>query len=1001
MKTLTTFILIISLFCRTQAQTPCDTNSIFPLSALQITDIEGNCYDATTLSLPTFSNQPIPSGTAGRFLELNTGIYRAGIFILYFDDILDTLDGNNFNFYPNNSNATALALGLSRIELVCRVYEDLSYLLNTNPWGLANDKCVRIKVKESTVGMPSSTLATASTFFVEMNIPQFAHGMVAKTVISGQDAWLNLSNYNPSWVNMPHGTLQVNFGGVIDYDIWANVTLAVGKTHKLYSVILHEATHSLGFSSAIDATGWSRMANTGTPLVFNRFDKFLTKNGQPFPPRTADANGNITAILQADLTGLNCDSVLFMGNLNSNQNIYIGSSFVVGTSLSHFGCTLSGTNYVMQGGLSSTSYNMRFDTAEVNTLCDLGYTTTTVFGQDTITNDSSANTFAYYPACGSCVVIGNHDILNSSGQPFEICRSGGASFCATPNVLNIPINHLLSNDTTYGNTATGVDTFGILAGGGSVSWNGTTLTYTAAPNFGGWAILYYIPNNGTCNGNPTYILVNVHAPTNQCDLNAAASCNLVCNGDFENYLQLLPTPQTVGYSINLFLAGYTSNFLSNTPDIYNNPQPPLLHSLRSLLCPSGFLPTLNVNNSTTFVGLFQAGGCVTNSIESIHLPISNSLEQGKQYKINMRVATNCNASEIFVVLCENPPSTNLNIINDLRTYYPPAFSSTQTYDNTDLLCTPMSVFRPLVNTIGARETLMIPYPKTSNFISPISANLVWQVVSDTFQVGINNIKNLIIHMLPYAGTAYYLLDDVEIYEIGTNQYNVSALDTVIACANGNILIPYIVSANTSNADTVTVNLAVSLPALLGFGFSGAGDFSNAGNLNTPLLLAPGQMDTVYLNLLVSNNSGTITVAASSLDTSSCLGINSAPTASTFINVSNASLFTSVGQIIAPCIGTNNGTASANVIGGTLPYNYLWSNGQTTAIATGLSAGNYTVTIIDNNGCLAIETATITENNLVAQSVPVNIACNGTNTGSIDLTANGGTPNYTYNWGGGD
>ncbi|MBL0053769.1 MAG: SprB repeat-containing protein [Bacteroidetes bacterium] len=56
-----------------------------------------------------------------------------------------------------------------------------------------------------------------------------------------------------------------------------------------------------------------------------------------------------------------------------------------------------------------------------------------------------------------------------------------------------------------------------------------------------------------------------------------------------------------------------------------------------------------------------------------------------------------------------------------------------------------------------------------------------------------------------------------------------------------------------------------------------------------------------------------------------------------------------------CNGGTTGTATLDelsITGGTAPYTYLWNTGvaQTTAIATGLGAGTYTVTITDANGC---------------------------------------------------
>jgi PKD repeat protein len=47
---------------------------------------------------------------------------------------------------------------------------------------------------------------------------------------------------------------------------------------------------------------------------------------------------------------------------------------------------------------------------------------------------------------------------------------------------------------------------------------------------------------------------------------------------------------------------------------------------------------------------------------------------------------------------------------------------------------------------------------------------------------------------------------------------------------------------------------------------------------------------------------------------------------------------------------NNGSASVAPTGGTPAYNYLWSNGETTASVSNLAAGNYSVTVIDDGGC---------------------------------------------------
>ncbi|WP_430406706.1 T9SS type A sorting domain-containing protein [Fluviicola sp.] len=128
-------------------------------------------------------------------------------------------------------------------------------------------------------------------------------------------------------------------------------------------------------------------------------------------------------------------------------------------------------------------------------------------------------------------------------------------------------------------------------------------------------------------------------------------------------------------------------------------------------------------------------------------------------------------------------------------------------------------------------------------------------------------------------------------------------------------------------------------------------------------------------------------------------------ASCFTNTNQATLTvssvntSSTSQTNVSCNGGSNGAASVSPTGGIAPYTYSWSpSGGTGSIATGLSAGAYTVTVTDNIGCQGTRNYTITQPPVLnGSTVVTNVACNGGTNGAINLTPSGGTPGYTFSW----
>lgn len=129
-------------------------------------------------------------------------------------------------------------------------------------------------------------------------------------------------------------------------------------------------------------------------------------------------------------------------------------------------------------------------------------------------------------------------------------------------------------------------------------------------------------------------------------------------------------------------------------------------------------------------------------------------------------------------------------------------------------------------------------------------------------------------------------------------------------------------------------------------------------------------------------------------------VNNCTSDSTFTIGTTPSLTLTTSSTAVACNGGSNGTATVNASSGTTPYTYQWNTTpvQTSSTATGLTAGNYTVTVNDNAGCQnTITVAVNSQTSVTLTTSSTNVTCAGGSDGSATVSASGGNTPYTYSW----
>ena len=209
---------------------------------------------------------------------------------------------------------------------------------------------------------------------------------------------------------------------------------------------------------------------------------------------------------------------------------------------------------------------------------------------------------------------------------------------------------------------------------------------------------------------------------------------------------------------------------------------------------------------------------------------------------------------------------------------------------------------------------------------------------------------------------------------------------------------YTLTVTDANGCTITATVSITQPPALTLALSKT-DVSCFGQCDGSVTATAGGGATPYT---YAWSNGCITSACTGL----CAGtysitvtdFNGCTITGTITVTEPPLLVVTMSTTSVTCNGLCNGSVTATVAGGTTPYTYAWSNGCITSACTGLCAGTYSITVTDNNGCIATGTITVNQPAPLLPNLSMTPAlCNGICDGTVTSSATGGTPPYTYTW----
>jgi hypothetical protein len=224
--------------------------------------------------------------------------------------------------------------------------------------------------------------------------------------------------------------------------------------------------------------------------------------------------------------------------------------------------------------------------------------------------------------------------------------------------------------------------------------------------------------------------------------------------------------------------------------------------------------------------------------------------------------------------------------------------------------------------------------------------------------------------------------------------NSSTNPTISSLCPGNYTVT-VTDAHSCSANAIAV---ITQPAAVPVAISPSYPTICAGSTIT--MTGSGAMTYVWSPGFLTTSSITITPTTTTTYTltgTNAMGCTGTAVSTVYVNQSPSITVTASNN--PSCFGGSDGSINTSSSGGTPPYNYAWTpSAAITSNVTGLTAGSYTVSISDANGCMGTASAMLANpaQLVVSPGSMTPAGCNFSN-GSADVSASGGTGTISYSW----